>query len=261
MRQLPFGTLPLAFATIILALLWAFGVLTAPHEVEEPTPPARTWSFAGPLGTIDVAAAQRGLQVYKEVCSTCHSLRLLSFDDLAGLGYQPGEIEAFAATFTVPTVNADGTAGTRPGIRSDQFPPPFANEQAARTANSGALPPDLTLITEARLGGADYVYAFLTGFHEPPADMTLLPGMNYNAYFPSHQTAMPNMLSEGGVTYADGTAATVERQAADVVTFLTWAAEPQLEERNRTGIKVLIFLIAFTGVMFAVKRRVWANQH
>jgi ubiquinol-cytochrome c reductase cytochrome c1 subunit len=149
----------------------------------------------------------------------------------------------------------------RPARPSDHFVPPFPNPQAARAANNGALPPDLSLIVKARKGGADYIYGLLTGFTEPPAGLQIAEGMNYNKVFPGHQIAMPPPLSEGAVTYADGTPATVEQMAHDVATFLAWTAEPELDARKRMGVKTILFLIVLTGMLYAVKRKVWAEVH
>ncbi len=157
--------------------------------------------------------------------------------------------------------NDQGQMFQRPGKPSDRFKAPFANEQAARFANNGALPPDLSLIVKAREGGPDYVYAILTGFTAPPAGFTMNQGMNYDLAFAGHQIAMPPPLSEGVVTYTDGTKATVPQMAHDVVTFLSWAANPELEARHRIGVKTMIFLVVLTGLLYAVKRKVWADVH
>jgi ubiquinol-cytochrome c reductase cytochrome c1 subunit len=149
----------------------------------------------------------------------------------------------------------------RPGRPSDLFKSPFPNDNAAKAANGGALPPDLSLITKARLGGPDYTYGILTGYHEPPEGLEMQPGLTYNAVFPGHQIAMPPPLSDDAVEYADGTPATVEQMSHDVVTFLAWAAEPEMEARKRTGVKVLLFLIVFTGLLYATKRKIWAKVH
>jgi ubiquinol-cytochrome c reductase cytochrome c1 subunit len=157
--------------------------------------------------------------------------------------------------------NDNGDMFDRAGRPYDTFKAPFANDQAARASNNGALPPDLSLIVKAREGGPDYVYGILTGFADPPAGMKLMDGMNYNKYFPGHQIGMPPPLTVDRVTYADGTKATIEQEAHDVVTFLTWAAEPSMEMRKRIGMKVLIFLVVLSGLLFAVKRKVWRDLH
>jgi cytochrome c1 len=149
----------------------------------------------------------------------------------------------------------------RPALPADRFPSPFANSKAAAAANSGAVPPDLSLITKARNGGADYIHAFLTGYTDPPDGMELIDVQSYNLYFPGNVTAMAPPLFEDAVEYADGTPATAEQMATDVSTFLTWAAEPEMEERKRMGIKVILFLLVLTGILYAVKRKVWADLH
>ena len=220
------------------------------------------WHHSGPFGTFDRAAVQRGLLVYKEVCAACHSLRYVAFRNLEDIGLSEAEVKAFAATYQVVDGPDDsGEMFDRPGRASDRFPSPYANEKAARAANNGAYPPDLSLITKARLGFEDYVYSILTGYEEPPAGVELREGMSYNAYFPGHQIAMPKPISDDQVTYPDGTKATVDQMAHDVTSFLAWAAEPNLEVRKRTGVKVMLFLLAFAIVMYAAKRKIWSAAH
>lgn len=222
--------------------------------------PKQDWSFSGIFGTFDRASAQRGFQVYKEVCSTCHGAYHLSYRNLADLGFNEAEVKAIAAGYTVTDgPNDDGEMFERPAEPSDKFARPFANEKAARFANGGAYPPDLSLIVKARPGGADYLYALLTGYQEAPADVTMMEGMNYNAYFPGHQIAMAQPIYPDGVTYADGTAATIEQQARDVATFLAWAAEPEMERRKQMGISVMLFLIVLTGLAYGSMRKIWAD--
>jgi ubiquinol-cytochrome c reductase cytochrome c1 subunit len=245
----------------------------APAPSTEAMPPKHvSWSFNGPLGTYDRAALQRGFQVYKEVCSACHSLSLVAIRNLADRGgpdFTEAQVAAIAASYKVPadpdrqgkTVDASGQPLTRPGTPADYFPPPFPNENAARTAMNGALPPDLSLIVKAREGHEDYVYSILTSFGPPPPNSKMAPGMNYNPMFPGRQIAMPPPLSNGSVTYADGTPNTVDQEARDVVTFLAWASEPKMEERKRTGFNVMIFLIGFTTLLYFSYRRVWQGHH
>jgi ubiquinol-cytochrome c reductase cytochrome c1 subunit len=224
--------------------------------------PQLEWSFDGPFGTFDRHAMQRGLQVYREVCSTCHGLKYVAFRNLADLGYDEEEVKAIAAEYTITDgPNDEGEMFERPGRPSDYFPEPFPNERAAAAANGGAVPPDLSLMAKARADGPNYVHALLTGYEEPPAGFELAEGTNYNAYFPGHQIAMPQPLYDDGVAYADGTPASVDQTSADVTHFLMWAAEPKLEARKHTGIKVLIFLVVFTGVLYAAKRKVWKDVH
>lgn len=224
--------------------------------------PAQAWSFDGPFGTFERAGLRRGLIVYRQVCANCHSLNLVAYRHLTGIGLDGDEIKAVAATIEVTDgPNDQGEMFQRPGRPSDKFKSPFANENAARAANGGAYPPDLSLMIKARKGGADYLYALLTGYKEPPAGFTLNEGMFYNAYFPGHQIAMAAPLSEGSVDYPDGTKPTLEQMARDVATFLAWTAEPELEARKRLGLKVLLFLLVLTGMLYAVKRAIWADVH
>jgi cytochrome c1 len=232
-----------------------------------------SFSFEGPFGTFDRASLQRGFQVYKEVCSACHSLKRIAFHNLAdegGPGFSEAQAKAIAAGFQVPadpddqgrTYNDSGERITRPGIPADYFPWKFENEKAARAANNGALPPDLSLIVKAREGGPEYVYSILTGFgQKPPANEPMGENMNYNPYFPGHQIAMPPPLSDGVVTYSDGTKATVAQMAHDVVTFLAWTAEPKMEERKRMGFGAMIFLFLLTGLLYFAYHRIWHGKH
>jgi len=223
---------------LLAAVLFA---AAAPAWAQDaPTPPAQRWSFDGPFGSYDLAAAQRGFQVYSEVCSVCHGMQFLHYRDLAGIGLTEDQIKAIAAAVTVPQ-----------GV----------NDQANRAAHNGALPPDLSLIVNAREGHADYVYALLTGFADPPPGMQMQDGMNFNKYFPGHQIAMPPPLQDGRVTYADGTPATVEQMSHDVVTFLTWAANPEMVERKQIGWRWVLFFLIMAGLTYGVKRKVWADVH
>jgi len=243
-------------------LLFAIGPLSTLAE-ETPPLPHQQWSFYGIFGTYDRAAEQRGFQVYKEVCSACHPVKHLYFRDLTDIGYTEDEVKAVASTYQVTNEqpNDEGQMFQRPGRPSDPIPGPFPNDQAARAANNGALPPDLSMIVKAREGGPDYVFGILTGYKDPPPGFNLLSGMYYNEYFPGHQIAMPPPLSDNAVTYADGTSATVPQMAHDAVIFLTWAAEPNLEPRHRTGFKVMLFLIIMAGIFYAAKRKIWATAH
>jgi ubiquinol-cytochrome c reductase cytochrome c1 subunit len=224
----------------------------------------------GPLGHYDRQQLQRGFQVYKEVCSACHSLHLVSFRDLAALGYEEPEIKAIANQWQteVPSTNPDtGEVATRKAVPADRFPSPYANETAARAANNNALPPDLSLITKAREGGASYVHALLTGYAAQPAELLRKfptaktpTGLYYNPYFANLNLAMPPPLtSEGQVTFADGTKPTVDQMATDVAAFLTWTAEPKLENRHRYGLTVLVFLLFATILGYLSYRNIWAE--
>jgi len=232
-------------------------------QEEAPAPPHQQWSFEGVFGTYDRAEMQRGFQVYKEVCSACHPVKHLYYRDLEELGYTEHQVKGIAAqTQVTDDPNDQGEMFQRPARPSDRIPGPFPNDQAARAANNGALPPDLSLIAKAREGGPDYVYAILTGYKDPPAGVKLNPNMYYNEYFAGHQIAMPPPLTQAEqIKYADGTSATVPQMAHDVVSFLSWAAEPNLDERHRIGFKVILFLIIATGVFYAAKRKIWARVH
>lgn len=260
-----------------VAVLWAFatgaytaateglGEETAEHVFHE-QPKALQLASDGPFGRWDNQQLQRGYQVYKEVCAACHSLKHVAFRDLAQLGYTEAEVKAAAAEWTVPGVDPNtGEATTRPGTPTDYFPSPFPNEIAARAANNNAVPPDLSLIAKARHDGAAYTYSLLTGYREQPAevierfpDVRTPVGLYYNPYFPNLNLAMAPPLSDGQVTYADGTEATVDQMAKDLSAFLVWTAEPALVKRTQTGWAVLGFLIFVTILAWLAKKQVWA---
>ena len=250
----------LTLAGFALAL-GAAALASQARAEEDVQPPAQGWSFGGWNGTFDRAAAQRGFQVYNEVCSACHSMKYMSYRNLAGIGLSPAEIKAIAASKTVPgDLDDDGKPTTRPGLPSDQFVSPFPNDKAAKAANNGALPPDQSLLVSARPDGANYVYAVVgLGYVDPPAGVKVPDGLFYNKYFPGHNIHMPPPLSDGSVTYADGTKATVQQEAKDVTTFLYYAANPDMETRKHLGVRVVGFLVLLTGVTYAAKRKLWAN--
>jgi ubiquinol-cytochrome c reductase cytochrome c1 subunit len=243
---------------------------TAEHEFHL-HPKEAGLSIQAPLGKFDRAQLQRGFQVYKEVCSGCHSLKYVAFRNLSDLGYNEAEVKAIADQWAVqtPSINPEtGEPATRKNLPSDRFPSPYANETAARAANNNALPPDLSLITKARHDGTNYVYSLLTGYTEQPAellrkfpDARTPDGLYYNPYFPNLNIAMPApIVSEGQVTYADGTRATPEQMAKDVAAFLTWTAEPKLEDRKSTGLAVLIFTLVFTVLAYLAYQNVWRSK-
>ena len=276
-------------ASVVLALVVAGGLFagsTQNAKAEEGgnAPPAQEWSFSGPLGKYDRGSLQRGLKVYKEVCSACHGLNYIAFRNLAdagGPGYSEAQAAALASEYKIKDgPNDQGEMFERPGRPADYFPAPFPNEQAARAANGGAAPPDLSLITKARSykrgfpqfvfdfftqyqeQGPDYVDAVLQGFEDKvPAGVTIPEGSYYNKYFPGHAIKMPKPLSDGQVTFDDGSPATVKQYAHDVTTFLMWAAEPRMEERKRIGMQVFFFLVIFAILMYFTKRKVWADAH
>ena len=256
------------------------------HNAAEPThfpihkPKEMDWTFAGPFGTYDKGQLQRGLKIYKEVCSACHSMNLVAFRTLEDLGYSEAQVKAFAAEYEVQDgPNGEGEMFTRKALPGDHFPSPFPNTVAAAVANNGAAPPDFSLIAKARgvergfptfvfdiftqyaSNGPDYIHALLTGYDEqPPAGMEVAEGTHYNPYFIAGKSlAMAKPLSDGQVTYEDGSPETVEQYSRDIATFLMWAAEPHLEARKQTGFAVMIFLVLFAGLVYATKRKVWAN--
>ena len=244
-------------------------------------PKEQEWSFAGPFGKYDKGQLQRGLKVYTEVCSACHSMHLVSFRTLEGLGYSEAQVKAFAANYEVQDgPNSDGEMYTRKALPSDHFPSPFPNDEAAAAANNGAAPPDMSLLAKARgitrgfpqfifdiftqyqEGGPDYIYSLLTGYdEEQPANIEVAEGTHYNPYFANAAAlAMAKPISDDQVTYDDGSPQTVDQYARDVAAFLMWAAEPHLEERKRTGFMVMVFLVIFTGLIYLTKKSVYANK-
>jgi len=242
--------------------VFLFSIGTAQAAGNVTPPPKQDWSFNGIFGSYDRASAQRGFQVYKDVCSACHSLNYVYYRHLTGIGLNEQQIQAIASTVEVTDgPNDNGEMFQRKGLPRDRFAAPFPNEKAARAANNGAYPPDLSLIVKARHGGADYLSALLTGYAKAPKGMKLPEGMNYNKYFPGHQIAMVPPLAEGAVEYSDGTKATVGQMAQDVTTFLAWTASPEMEQRKRLGIKVLLFLLVLTGMLLALKRQIWSKVH
>ena len=212
------------------------------------------------FGKVDKQSAQRGLQVYKEVCAACHGLKRVAFRTLTGIGFSEAEVKSLAAGYDIQDgPNDDGEMFTRPGRPSDKFPSPYANDNAARAMQNGALPPDLSLIVKARPVGANYLFSLLTGYSDAPEGHELPEGGHYNKYFPGGVIKMPPPLAADQVTYQDGTAATMEQEARDVTAFLQWAAEPEMEDRKRLGIKVLIFLGVMTAFFYVAKKRIWNN--
>ena len=221
------------------------------------------WSFKGLFGKFDRGALQRGYQVYTEVCSSCHSMNLLSYRNLGEKGgpeFSIDQVKAIAANFEVTDgPNSDGEMFTRPGRPSDKFVSPYPNVQAAIAANGGAYPPDMSVLVKARKGGSDYIYSVLMGYEEPPAGFELEEGVYYNKYMDGKKIKMSNPLSDDLVSYSDGTQATMSQMAKDVTTFLTWSAEPHLETRHKMGVRVIIFLIIFTVLVYLSMRRLWSR--
>jgi ubiquinol-cytochrome c reductase cytochrome b/c1 subunit len=276
----PRRTIVFAFAFAVLAS--APGLRSASAQ-EADAPPRQHWSFHGPFGTFDQAQLQRGFKVYREVCSNCHSLKLLAFRNLAdpgGPSFTEAQAASIAAEYQVTDgPNDQGQMFQRPGRIADHFPPPFPNDQAARAALGGALPPDMSVLAKARSyeagfpwfivdaftayqeDGPDYIHAILNGYTDAPAGFTLPSGAQYNKYFPGHAIGMPKPLTDGQVEYTDGTPATVDQYGRDVAAFLMWAAEPTLDARKRLGFQVMIFLIVLTGLLYFTKKKVWHDVH
>ena len=248
---------------IILVLLFSL-LLTKPLFSAEQVEPIKVdWSFKGLTGKFDRSSLQRGFQVYKEVCSSCHSMQYLSYRNLGEQGgpeFTEQEVKAIAASFEIEDgPDTQGEMFTRPGRPSDKFKNPYSNVQAAIAANGGAYPPDMSVLVKARKGGANYIYSVLVGYEDPPPGITLDEGVYYNKYMIGNKIKMPNNLIDGLVDYSDGTESTVDQMAKDVTTFLAWAAEPELEERHRTGVKVIIYLLLLTTLVYLSMKKIWSR--
>ena len=265
-------SLTIRTGTIIAALATALsiGPALAATDAEHPHTPHEGWSFSGVFGHYEPVTLQRGYMVFESVCASCHSLEYIAYRNMAepgGPGFTMDQVRAIAAQHQVPagpnefgeTVDEYGMPLTRTGIPADAIPSPFPNVEAARAANGGRLPPDLSLMAKARHNGPSYIYSLLTGYEEAPEDVEMQPGTHYNPYFPGHQIGMAAPLYEGAVEYPDGTEATVEQMAYDVANFLMWAAEPKLEKRKRMGFQVMLFLLFLAGLLYWSYRQVWAD--
>ena len=254
----------LAAALVMTGGLFVNGAFAAGDSATAALPPEpQSWSFAGPFGSYDRAALQRGYQVYREVCAACHGMKYVAFRNLSQAGgpeFSAEEVKALAAEFTIEDGPDEfGDMFERPGKPSDYFPDPYPNDNAARAGNGGALPPDLSLINKARANGPDYVFAILTQYADAPTDFELSPGMEYNPYFGGRQIAMAQPLFEGQVEYADGTEAGLDQMARDVVTFLNWAAEPELEARKGMAVPTLIYMVILALLLYLSYKRVWQD--
>jgi cytochrome c1 len=261
----------------------AVAALALPATAEEQVaPPRLSWSFAGPFGKYNPAQLQRGFKIYREVCSACHSIQMLAFRNLGdpgGPGFSEAQAAAVAAEFKIKDLDDQGNPIERPGRPADTFPPPFANELAAKAANGGTAPPDMSTLAKARTyqrgfpwfvfdaftqyqeQGPDYIAALLKGYEDPPKGVQLPQGGNYNRYFPGHNIAMPPPLQAGQVTFDDGAPQTMDQYSRDIAAFLMWAAEPHLVQRKRIGFQVMIFLIVLAGLMYFTKKKVWSAVH
>lgn len=246
-----------------------------------PQPPRQKWTFSGPFGHYDKQQLQRGFKVYREVCQACHSLKLVAFRTLGqagALGFSEGQVKTIASEYQITDgPNDAGEMFQRPGRPSDYFPPVFANEQAGRATHNGAFPVDLSVIAKARTyevgfpgflidivrqyqeNGVDYLYALLTGYENPPAGEQLTPNQFWNKYFPGHKISMRPPLEDKRVEYTDGSPQTVDQYARDVTAFLMWAAEPHLEDRKKTGFRVIVFMLLFAAMVYLTKRKIWAD--
>ena len=268
----------LAFAATLIAFMPS--VVNAENGHDTPKPPAQKWSFSGPFGIFDRAQLQRGFQVYREVCSSCHSMSIpfRNLGEAGGPEFTEAQVKALAAEYKVSDgPNDDGNMFERPGQLSDKIPYNFANPQQAAAANNGALPPPMRLLVKARSyergfplwlidvatqyqeQGQDYIYALLNGYDAAPKDMVIDAGQNYNTYMPGHKIAMAKPLNDGQVTYTDGSPQTVDQYSRDIVAFLSWTADPSLEERKKLGFRVLIFLGVLLGLLLYVKKKLWSE--
>ena len=247
------------FISIIFCINITF--IQAAEQTEKLLSPG--WSFKGFFGKFDRGSLQRGYQVYTEVCSACHSMKYLTYRNLSEPGgpeFSEVEAKAIASQFEVTDgPNNDGEMFTRPGRPSDKFKSPYPNVHASIAANGGAYPPDMSVLVKARPGGSNYIYSVLVGYEEPPAGMQLDDGVYYNKYMIGNKIKMSAPLLDGIVEYSDGTEASVDQMAKDVTTFLSWAAEPELEERHRTGIKVIIYLILLTVLVYLSMKKIWSR--
>lgn len=268
---------PLAAATLVLGL----GFAPALAAGGGPIPPREDWSFSGPFGNYDRAQLQRGFQVFREVCASCHGAKLFSFRNLAQPGgpqFSEAQAKTVAESYQVQDgPNDAGDMFERPGRLSDAWPSPFPNEEAARASNGGAYPPDFSTLAKARTfkvgfpgflfdiftqyqeQGPDYIHGLLVGYTEAPEGFKVPEGAHYNAYFPGHAIKMPQPISDDQVTYTDGSPQTVDQYSRDVTAFMMWLAEPKLEERKRLGLQVMIFLIVFAGLLYFTKKKVWKS--
>ena len=262
-----------------LLISFLMGAVAYVSEPPQPTvehefhlaPKHVSFSFDGPFGKYDKQQLQRGFQVFKEVCSACHSLKFVAFRDLKALGYNEAEVKAIAKQWAIKTPDVDpktGEVAGRDPVPADHFPKPFANNVAAAAANNNAIPPDLSLMTKARHHGSAYVYSLITGYQAQPAellkqfpDAKTPEGLHYNPYFANLNLAMaPPLTADGQVTYGDGTKATVDQMAKDVAAFLTWTAEPKLENRRAAGLATLIFLAIATALAYMAYQNIWAEK-
>lgn len=244
----------------LLTLAFILSFSTAHAAEDAVTPPDMAWPHEGIFGTYDKNAVQRGYQIYRESCSACHSMKYMSYRNLAEIGFTEAEIKTIAAEYMVQDgPNDDGEMFERAAKPADRFNSPYPNDKAARYANNGALPPDLSLIIKAREHGEDYVYGILTGYEDAPHGEQLADGQYWNKYMLGHKIAMPPPLSNGQITYSDGKSASLEQAAADVTQYLAWASEPNLDARKKMGLKVMLFLMMLTALLYLSKKKIWRD--
>ena len=248
--------------TILILSFLLLGLSLNASEIKTEKLPKHKWSFDGLTGTYDRSSLQRGYKVYREVCAGCHSMNLLYYRDLLDIGFTEEEIKVIASEYTViDGPNDEGEMFEREARSSDKFVDPYANTKEARLSNNGAYPPDLSVIVKSRKGGADYIYNLLIGYIEPPSGIEIGEGMYFNKWIDGNQIAMPNPIYDESVDYDDGTSNSAEQIAKDVTAFLKWAAEPELEDRKRLGIKVILFFIIFGISVLLLKNRLWKDIH
>ena len=251
------------FSRLLYLIILLVGVSYNSKAAEKVEYLKTDWSFKGLFGKFDRGALQRGYQVYTEVCSSCHSMKYLSYRNLSEKGgpeFTEQQVKAIAASFEVKDgPNADGEMFTRPGKPSDKFVMPYDNVKAAQAANGGAYPPDMSVLVKARGGGVDYIYSLLLGYEDPPMGFVLDEGVYYNKFMYGNKIKMSSPLSEGIIEYSDGTEATIKQMSKDVTTFLMWAAEPHLESRHRMGFKAIIYLIILTILVYFSMKRIWSR--
>ena len=251
------------FISTFIIILTIFFLQNSSISAETPKLLKTDWTFKGLFGKYDRASLQRGYQVYTEVCAACHSMQYLSYRNLSEPGgpeFTEDEAKFIAASFEIlDGPNSEGEMFTRPAKLSDKFLMPYDNVEAAKAANGGAYPPDMSVLVKARKGGADYIYSLLLGYEDPPSDIKLDDGVYYNKYMYGNKIKMPVPLSDGLVEYGDGTLATEEQMAKDITTFLMWSAEPHLERRHKTGFRVIIYLIILSILVYLTMKKIWSR--
>ena len=251
------------FKLTLITIFFIFLIGTSVFSAEKQELLKQDWSFKSFFGKFDRASLQRGYQVYAEVCSSCHSMKYISYRNLAEPGgpeFSEAQAKAIASNFEVTDgPNSEGEMFTRQAKLSDKFIMPYSNVEEAKLSNGGAYPPDMSVLVKARSGGADYIYSVLLGYEDPPEGITLDDGVYYNKYMYGNKIKMPPQLYDDLVTYIDGTPATPEQMAKDITTFMMWAAEPHLETRHKTGFRVIVYLIILTILVYFSMKKIWSR--